>query len=392
MLKRVGVVAVLVMTVSDAFGDWQTVKLKYEAPKDGFRYPTRMWRGADKEPPTNLKETPAAMATKHPVYFNIELGPKADELFAAALDESKGDGKGYDRAFVDCNRNGRMDSDEMFTAKNGADGFLVVGPVELRRSKNGKTIPWAIRIEWRPGERDPYPMTTIGFKKTGYAKLNGKRVRVGLMDERLNGRFGLRFQGSIILDEDVDGKFDMGTGESHILGKYFRYQGRFYRLQVDENGDWLKIDDAIVPVGKVWSECKDSDLSFQDNDGCLSVSTDSNGVAEVPVGTWWWYGYHAMFKQDGKTWRVIGDSQRNIMQCDVGTERTIRLPSLQFTPKLTATVRGREINFEFKLEGRWGEQVSNINQLNPFKQPPEPKLILSGPDGKVLASLDFKPG
>lgn len=193
------------------FGDLQIVRLKYESLTD-TQYLTHIGWGTSNEPPPILKEKPQ-FKTDKPVFFVIRIGGNEETQFAAAVDESKGTGKGYDRVYVDNNGNGRFDADESFDTRRGREkSEKVVGSIELSLRRGDKMIPWAVNVvlnEYRDrGKRVMFPMVTIGFRRVGEAKLDGQMVKVGLIDQSMEGQFS-GFDGHLLVDDNGDGEFDM---------------------------------------------------------------------------------------------------------------------------------------------------------------------------------------
>jgi hypothetical protein len=157
--------------------------------------------------PENLRKEPKAIS-RHPLYGVCATASGPAFLFR--LDESRGDGKGYDRLIVDMNQNGDLSDDPVaqpaeWSADRRAASLdqTLFGPIQAPADKahaDGRPVYFAQvylfnRVLLRSGNSSPEVMAGQVMLKAGWyldttVTLDGRKQRVGVFDGDCNLHLG----------------------------------------------------------------------------------------------------------------------------------------------------------------------------------------------------------
>ncbi|HWI56612.1 MAG TPA: hypothetical protein VNZ22_05260, partial [Bacillota bacterium] len=178
--------------------------------KDVMRFPGGYGSYGQIRPnkPEGLKAEPKA-ASKRPLYGKIGENMAGAEVSLFRLDESQGDGKGYDQIIVDLNQNGDLTDDpvagrvttgeERNYPTNGPE-FAVFGPMESTKTINGhhpvyfaQAYIYARMYRTQPEQPNAY-LGQVRFKAGWYLEtsvtLGSLKKKVGLYDANSNQQLG----------------------------------------------------------------------------------------------------------------------------------------------------------------------------------------------------------
>ncbi len=344
--------------------------------------------------------------TVKPLFF--ELSHEAGTLVGlAALSSPKT--KTYDRIWVDWNKDKKFTGDEklMGTVSTKRDEkFAVFGPFE--RSAGGVKIAGYLIIH----NDDHIHLVPKGYYE-GEARLNGRAVKVGLVDGNINGVLGERIVAGqryfesesdvFLVDFNGDGAFLPSTEEALEIATYsgeIYYltnlvqlpDGNFYRVKVAEDCSRLWLESDLSPKGKVKASCKEFFLGLTGQEGVMLVR-GQQGESLLPVGSYQAHWLMVVERDEkGKPWWALLDFARQAPKFRVASDKTAELP---FGPpfKLTMDVErsGRRFDFSLSLEDRSGNPVNAI-YTSELKRPPEPVLVITDAKGKVVKTEKFHYG
>ena len=203
------------------------------------------WRNAVKQPSETLIKEPA-YSNGPPLYLSIPIGNDLDNIITGILD---GTAKGaYDILRLDANNNNDLSDDAVVTLKPHA--YSNMPPDEV----------WL--------ESEPVQLTVKYFDGTE-RKIRG---RIHLMGSRSKGNREFQYEAA----EYVEGKVDLGSGKSLLMGLY------------DLPGDRRPANGCFNDIGI------DHMRIDQNGDGKLDLSE------EVPL--------NRVFQYDGKLWNLSVDS------------------------------------------------------------------------------------
>jgi len=241
--------------------------------------------------PAGLTKEPKAVS-RHPLYGQCREGP-AGAAFLFRLDESKGDGKGYDRLIVDMNQNGDLTDDPVVqravlpAERKGASmpEQALFGPIQAPADKmiaGGRPIYFAqtylynIELLRRVQEtRDLnatfgqlrlkagwYLDTTVGF--------NGLKQKVGVYDGNSNVRLGdvsrpltmtsrgetnwyFRPADILLVDAAGSGAFesDVFQSESGPFGPILYLADKPYEVALAPDDKSLRVQPWTAPLAEV---------------------------------------------------------------------------------------------------------------------------------------------
>jgi hypothetical protein len=338
--------------------------------------------------PTKLKNEPKA-TSRHPLY-----GECRDMTTGAALvyrlDESKGDGKGYDQLIVDMNQNGDL-TDDPVTQRLVLSGDrqtvspeqLLFGPIQAPADKavaGGRPIYFArVYIYNRQflGSGQEAQNMFIGqlMLKAGWyldttVELNGRKTKVGVFDGDSNLRLGdvsqpqtytsvaekswyFRPGDFLLVDTDGSGKFenDLFQSEAYPFGPILYLGGMAYKVALTPDCKSLRVapwtgllaEVALQPHG---DQVKYLTLAWEGTSGNWQLIRPAvtNGKIMVPPGNYRLYAC-SLVGSGGSRDQVMVSGMQRIPQTPVsiaaGKANTLDCGGpLQI--KVTATKAGAE--------------------------------------------------
>ena len=238
--------------------------------------------------PTKLKKEPKAKS-QHPLY-----GECRDTTTGAALvfrlDESKGDGRGYDQLIVDMNENGDL-TDDVAAQRAVLPGErqtvspeqLLFGPIQAPADKavaGGRPIYFArvyiYNRQFLSSGRDTQNMFVgqmmlkAGWYLDTTVELNGRKQKVGLYDGDSNLRLGdvsqpqtftsngekswyFRSGDYLLVDTDGSGRFEYNLFQSEgcPFGPILYLDGKAYKVALAPDCKSLRIEPWSEPLAEV---------------------------------------------------------------------------------------------------------------------------------------------
>jgi hypothetical protein len=238
--------------------------------------------------PTKLKKEPKAMS-RHPLY-----GECRDTTTGAALvyrlDESKGDGKGYDQLIVDMNQNGDLTDDPVAQRavlpserQTVSPDQLLFGPIQAPADKaiaGGRPIYFArVYIYNRQflssGQEARNMFIGQLMLKAGWyldttVELNGRKQKVGVFDGDSNLRLGdvsqpqtftsndekswyFRPGDYLLVDTDGSGRFENNLFQSEAcpFGPILYLDGKAYKVTLAPDCKSLRVEPWSEPLAEV---------------------------------------------------------------------------------------------------------------------------------------------
>jgi hypothetical protein len=315
--------------------DFKTIK-----PQDVMAFPG----GYGVYGPIRLKSESTTKQPKpvssHPLYGR--LGETTNGTgFAFRLDESQGDGKGYDRLIVDLNRNSDLTDDPVIKPvklpnlrkpSSGAPEQILFGPIEAPADcRIGKWQPvyfaqayvynrQAITNASRSQEYDPYigsARLKAGWYLETTVRMDGVRQKIGLVDGDANLRLGEpwtpRIYGSagdergwyftpgdsFLVDANGSGRFedDAFDTESCSFGPVLYLGALPYKITLASDRKSLSIDPWSGPLGELalgprGDQVRDVTLAWEGpaKQWQLVRPAVTRGTVKVPVGRYRLYG------------------------------------------------------------------------------------------------------
>jgi hypothetical protein len=356
-------------------------------------------------PPTKLLKEPRYHSPK-PIYGTAAFGTMGRTVFTFVLDESRGAGQGYDRLYVDANRNGDLTDDRPLRGTHRR-GAVVFGPLALLIDVDGRKRLYHAMLEGREGG----PATEYFIKSLGYyagrTRFGAKRHSVALVDFNGNGLFGDPFRDlsfdpgksgdMILVDANGDGRFEQGgiiPKETLYCGKCIVVDGRFYELATRSDGSALRVTPAPVKLAAVRSDYPRFALILVNEHGVLPIESQG-GVARVPVGTYRVAGWSIEHRAGGRKWEVQGGGGQPEGSAPELAVTEGGSPSFKLSSPLVAKVAdtrtsGQGIDFQLEVTTASGERIGNVAVDG--QQPPEPTLKIVDARGNEVATLKFHYG
>jgi hypothetical protein len=224
-------------------------------PKLG--YGTCQWLNPLEAAPEEKLQEPE-YRSENPIYYAATFGDAKDNVFAFAIDESGGTGKGYDVVYVDGNNDNRFDAEkERFEFTLSTRGNSVPLRIRLQVTAGGVTAPYHVNFTAFPYSDDKYLLEKIhaNLRNSSYyegeAVLLGRRRKIAIADLDSNGLFNdveqRLFKGDRFF-VDLDGE---GRMESFPYGRYTRIEGVWYSIVASLDGSRVEITRAQPALGKI---------------------------------------------------------------------------------------------------------------------------------------------
>ena len=304
--------------------------------------------------PTKLKKEPKAMS-RHPLY-----GECRDTTTGAALvyrlDESKGDGKGYDRFIVDMNQNGDLNDDPVTQLatlagerQTASPDQLLFGPIQAPADKavaGGRPIYFArVYIYNRQllGSGQQAQNMFIGqmmLKAAWYldttVELNGQKQKVGVYDGDSNLRLGdvsqpqtyssggekswfFRPGDYLLVDTDGSGKFenDLFQSEACPFGPILYLGGKAYKIGLTPDCKSLRVEPWSEPLAEValkphGDQVKNLTLAWEGPSGNWQLLRPAvtNGKIMVPPGNYRLYACSLVGGSASRDQVMVSGAQR----------------------------------------------------------------------------------
>ena len=240
--------------------------------------------------PTKLRKEPRAMS-RHPLYGESRVTPSGP-AFLFRLDESKGDGKGYDQLSVDMNQNGDLTDDPVSPRvvlptdrRTGSSDQMVFGPIQAPADKavaGGRPVYFAqvytfnreLLTSGRPDQITPSIFGQVMLKAGWYldttVEINGLKQKVGVYDGDSNLRLGdvaqsqisttraekywyFRPGDNLLVDTDGSGSFenDVFESDSCPFGPILYLGPKAYKVALAPDYKSLRVEPWTEPLAEV---------------------------------------------------------------------------------------------------------------------------------------------
>ena len=240
-------------------------------------------------------------------------------------------------------------------------------------------------------------MSSSGGYCAGKVDIGGKKRRIELIDENVNGTFN--DQAAEMGDSDCV-RVEGDKIDQRYLGKMLELDGQFYYIEVARDGAFIKLQKAEdVVLGQVHvPEAITEFVAFGVNGHF--VRTPVKGEFALPVG-----GYRIQqWKIDrkdakGTAWELRGNNFNDSARFEVASTKPVSLEvgepvrlvmQVQEPPaRPGARESARQVNFNLRFQGRYGELL-DITQGG--QRPRGPRLTLTSLDGTYRYTNTFEFG
>jgi len=344
-------------------------------------------------PPPNVK-LPKLNAPPYFAHWTTPLDPAGRWL---CLDRTKKTGL-YDRLYFDSTGNGRLD-DKSPVGPSRTDQYSAnFEPVRaVFKGEDGPiTYHLVIRfMQYGAGQVNLY--ASSGGYYAGKVDIGGKKRRVELIDDNVNGTFNDR--GEDMGDSDCVAIEGDKVGQRY-LGKMLEVDGQFYQIEVARDGAFIKLQKLEnVVLGKVQvPETISEFIAFGENGHF--VRKPVKGGFTLPVGKYRIQDWKIERKDEkGAAWELsaynFNDSARFEVAADkpvsleVGEPMRAVMEAQEPNRRPGARAATRQVDFSLRFEGRYGEtlQIMKGNQ-----RPKGPRLTLTSLDGTYRYTNTFEFG
>ncbi len=381
--------------------------------------------------PSKLTREPKAMSSK--ALYGECADTRGGAAFLVRLDESKGDGQGYDQLIVDMNQNGDLTDDPVAgrvvlatERQTSTRDTLLFGPIQTPAGKTfagGRPVYYAQVYLYQssvsyalgdlPSSGRRAPNITSGqltFKAGWYldatVTLNGLKQKVGVLDGNSNLRLGdvsqpslstsrgektwyFRSGDSLLVDEDGSGAFENNVFQSEAcpFGPILYLGAKPYKVTLAADGGSLRIgpwpqalaEVALQPHG---DQVRNVTLAWERSGGQWELIRPgvANGKVQVPAGSYRLYAC-SLEGKDGTREPVMVSAM----------QRAVRTP-VSFAPGKANTLDcGAPLEIKVTAtKARSGSVMAT--GANPSSRRPEPQPMvrisasLTGAGGEVYST------
>jgi hypothetical protein len=303
--------------------------------------------------PANLRKEPKAMS-QHPLYGLCRDAPTGP-AFLFRLDESKGNGKGYDQLIVDMNQNGDLTDDPVAsrsvlpTDRRAVPDQMLFGPIQAPADKalaDGRPVYFAQvyifnRQLLTSGQTNPNMMFGQVLLKAGWyldttVEISGLKQKVGVYDGDSNLRLGdlarsqtitnreekawyFRSGDTLLADADGSGSFesDVFDSESCPFGPILYLGEKVFKVALAPDCKSLHVEPWTKPLAELalqprGGEVRKVTLAWEQPGGNWQPIRPAiiEGKAMVPPGNYRLYACSVVGKGAPRDQVMVAGTQR----------------------------------------------------------------------------------
>lgn len=353
-------------------------------------------------PPT-IRETPSG-APREPVYFPVRVGGREIQGITYRSTRPPGDVM----LILDLDGDGLWSDEKVYIGRRNQlltyCASYEFGPVYLKQGRS------------EPGGDAFYPQCTDGkwltfypaFYRDGTVVLEGKTRRVTLVDTDFDGRFnrmfdppgrGSRDPNCDVISFDCDELVDVpGGGRRSVavtmpLSKVIKFEGRYYGVEVPEDGSVIEFRRAEPAFGTLDFGGKEVAAEFWSDAG----PQDVNGVEptwRLPAGRYYVKSLGLTETEGGNRWAFTMTKPGGLGDFEIKAGEKTRLqigPPFQVRGSMGRYFYNPDATVRLELEGRAGERYAGVVKKN-GREVPEPSFQILDQAGTVVRSGKFAYG
>lgn len=304
--------------------------------------------------PAKLRKEPKAMS-RHPLYGVCRDTPTGP-AFLFRLDESKGDGKGYDQLIVDMNQNGDLSDDTVgqrvvlaTDRRVGSAAPMLFGPIQAPADKavaGGRPVYFAqvyiFNRELLTGSLPEQGITAgqlmlkAGWYLDATVEINGLKHKVGVYDGDSNLHLGdvsrsqtytnrqeiswyFRPGDTLLVDADGSGGFesDLFQSKAHPFGPILYLGAKAYKVALAPDCKSLRVEPWTEALAEVTlrprgDQVRDITLAWEQPGGQWQLIRPAvtDGKTMVPPGNYRLYACNLVGKGAPRDQVMVSGMQR----------------------------------------------------------------------------------
>ena len=346
-----------------------------------------------KTPPPGIK-LPKLNAQPYFAHWTTPMDPAGRWL---CLDRTKKSGL-YDRVYFDSTGNGRLDDKTPIGTWRSDQYSAFFEPVKVVFKGEDGPITYHLVLRFMQYDvGNANLMASSGGYYAGKVDIGGKKRRIELIDEDVNGTFN---------DWAVNpGDGDCVTVEGdkigqRYLGKMLELDGQFYSIEVARDGAFIKLQKAEdVVLGQVRVPEAITEFVAVGENGHF-VRKPAKGEFTLPAGKYRIQQWKIDRKDaKGAAWALSGNNFNDSARFEVAAAKPVSLEvgepmrAVMQIQEPTTRPGAREVTkqvaFSLRFQGRYGETLE-IMQGN--QRPRGPRLTLTSLDGTYRYTNTFEFG
>jgi hypothetical protein len=344
-------------------------------------------------PPPDMK-LPKLNAKPYFAHWTTPLDPAGRWL---CLDRTKKSGL-YDRVYFDTTGNGRLDDKTPVGTWRSDQYSAFFEPVKVVFKGEDGPITYHLVLRFMQYDvGNANLMCSSGGYYAGKVDVGGKKRRIELIDENVNGTFNDRAADMGACDcVRVEGD----TTSPRYLGKMLELDGQFYLAEVARDGAFIKLqkaEDVVLGPVRV-PEAITEFVAFGENGHF--VRKPAKGEFTLPAGQYRIQQWKIDRKDaKGASWELNGNNFNDSARFEVAAAKPVSLEVgepmravMQIQEPSTrpgARESTKQVLFSLRFQGRYGEML-DITQGG--QRPHGPRLTLTSLDGAYRYTNSFEFG
>ena len=261
---------------------------------------SRTWMEVSTNPPPNVA---LPKFVGRPLFFRwtTPLDPAGGRWIC--LDRIRKSGP-YDRLYVDSTGDGRLDNKTPLNAKRTDQYYAYFDPVPLVFKGEDGPITYHLALQTYQNRNDTELVVGSGCWYEGMVTLDGKKMRLQLVDGNVNGTFNDLSANPYDSDRVI---VEGNKSGERFLGKMIEVNGQLFRIEAARDGAFVKIEKAEnVALGQVRVPETITGFTAFGTNGHFTRKPE-NGAFTLPAGKYRIYGW-SIERKDGKgaKWELSG--------------------------------------------------------------------------------------
>jgi hypothetical protein len=278
----------------------------------------------------------------------------------------------YDILLIDSDADGDLTDEQSYKLNNSSirnsrisRNRAYFGPVRVLLNSNQDSTSYHLRFElYEYNKRQRYLRVTSAGWWSGEIIVSDKTYFCTLFDYNVNGTFSDRPLVSTSSDRVI---LATTTGSSsHSVGKIIAIDGRFYGLDIAQNGASIAIFPPHQPLkmGLVTVPTEITYFSVSGENGLFNLVPE-DGQARLPEGRYHLYSWAIECKSGGHDWKVQASRFGNEASFDVMPDTVVKLP---IGEPLYSKLQIKEIVTPNRSRSRSSRTSTNRSSNNGMKQ------------------------
>lgn len=281
-------------------------------------------------------------------------------------------GKAPNLLYFDLNGNNRLDDEQPLRARSSDISSAEFGTFRVRLQTADGPVAYDLWCRAYLSEDNVVVRFGSAGVYEGLVDFGGRKLRVRLLDENVNGAFNDAWG----IGRDRDGIEILSSNTILTrLGRFVEVDGELYELEVAPDGAYVCVARAgAVPTGTVKVHPEITELVFVGENGMFH-RIPTNGSVRLPAGEYA-VTYYEVTRKDarGAQWRLEASARTGKFLVNVPADGTVELGAFEPIRLALASIGRGRVNFILDFLGPHDESVTVYRGT---ERPRPPRLVLT---------------